>query len=239
MVFAGLSLEQAPPYSVTMKFFITGFVYALFGGVYLALNGGVFDIMFIHLMTIGFMTMVMSGVVLQFLPVVGGITFKRINLLSNLIFIGLNLGVIGFYLYNLLLLTMSAFILFFSITLFTMSVIYKVFMSKTKNLSILSIAFALLFLFLGMLAGVLMLHSHASINLDESFLQVKNLHLHLLFFGWILLLVMGVSFQVIPMFWVAKDFSPQSKAVFIFLTAGLLLLNLFLQLLLFYCCSYC
>jgi len=231
MVFAGLSLDQAPPYSVTMKFFITGFVYAFFGGVYLAINGGVFDVIFIHLMTIGFMTMVMSGAVLQFLPVVGGITFKRIKLLSNLIYIGLNLGVIGFvvgfYLYNLLLLRMSAFILSFSITLFAMSVIYKVFTSKTKNLSILSIAFALLFLFLGMLAGVWMLHSHASINFDESFLQVKNLHLLLLFFGWILLLVMGVSFQVIPMFWVAKDFSPKSKAVFIFLMAGLLLLNLF------------
>ena len=231
MVFAGLSLDQAPPYSATMKFFITGFIYALFGGVYLAFGGGVIDTVFIHLMTIGFMTMVMSGAVFQFLPVVGGVRFQRIILLSNLIYAGLNLGVIGFlvgfYFYNPILLRVSSAILFLSIALFALSVIYKLFENRVKNLSIISIALALVFLLLGAVAGVWMTHSYAGANIGESYLWVKNLHLHLLFFGWILLLVMGVSFQVIPMFWVAKDFHTKTKALFIFTLAGLLVGYLF------------
>ncbi|MGM0623789.1 MAG: hypothetical protein ACQESH_07175 [Campylobacterota bacterium] len=219
MVFAGLSLDQAPPYSATVKFFLTGFLYALLGGVYLLFSGGgLYDPIFLHLMTLGFMGFTMVGAVFQFLPVVGGITFKNIKPLSNVVYFFLHLGllsfVFGFSFYNSTLFILAASALFGAVAVFSSSIIFKTLQNRTKNISIASIALATFFLMLATVVGVLMLYAHVSGDFSALALY-KNWHMHLALYGWTVLLVMGVSFQVIPMFWVAKDFSKRVKTAFV------------------------
>lgn len=228
MVFAGLSLDQAPPYSATMKFFITGFVYALLCGVYLLFNPSFYNPVFIHLFTLGFMAMVMFGAIFQFLPVVGGITFKNIVFLSNFVYFCLNLGIVSFFAafttFNTLLFFMATAFLAFGVAAMALSVIVKVILSKTKNISIISIAAALTFLLLGMLLGTHLLSAYGISKFSRHFILLKDIHLHFLLYGWSLILIMGVSFQVIPMFWVSVDYVKKVKLFFVFGMSFLLFL---------------
>jgi hypothetical protein len=229
MVFAGLSLDQAPPYASTVKFFITGFAYATLAGLYLLfLQTTFYNAAFIHLLTLGFAAHVMFGAVFQFLPVVGGITFKRVRMLTNVVYASLNFGIIAFIgaftTFASWLFIVAAALLFCTVFTFGLSVIYKVISQKTKNISIISIAFAVFFLLIGTFLAGHMLATYAFSLSFETLAAVKSLHLHLLLYGWTLLLVAGVSFQVIPMFWVAQDFSKNTKTLFVFSLAGLLLI---------------
>jgi len=229
MVFAGLSLDQAPPYASTVKFFITGFIYAVAAGLYLFFSQTTFfNAAFIHLLTLGFAAHVMFGAVFQFLPVVGGITFARVQFLTDFVYVSLNLGIIAFVgaftAFHSWLFIAATILLFMSVFTFGFSVIYKVIGQKTKNISIISIAVAVGFLLIGTLLAGHMLATYAFSLSFETLVQIQSLHLHLLLYGWTLLLVTGVSFQVIPMFWVAQDFSKKTKTLFVFSLAGLLLL---------------
>ena len=60
----------------------------------------------------------------------------------------------------------------------------------------------LITLFLGLYLAI----SHINLTFDESYYIVVFLHILFALFGFALLLIMGVSFQVIPMFYVALDF---------------------------------
>lgn len=219
MVFAGLSLEQAPPYRTTVKFFVVGFIYAFLCGLYLFFEPNFYNPALIHLFTLGFMGAVMFGAVFQFLPVVGGVTFKRIGLLTNLVCIFLNLGVISFFFaFTTLqkeLFFLAAAFLSAAVLILSISVIFKVIIQKVTNISILSIAIALFFLLTGMALGADMLSAYGVAKFSERFLIFKDIHLHFLLYGWSVILVMGISFQVIAMFWVTTPFSTKQKGFFV------------------------
>ncbi len=82
MRLAGLSLEQAPPFSVPMRFFMTAPAFAVAAAAVWGLAGP--EILLsrwtpsllavVHLVTLGFVTLTMMGAMLQMLPVVAGAT---------------------------------------------------------------------------------------------------------------------------------------------------------------------
>ncbi|MDG4595039.1 MAG: hypothetical protein P9F75_04980 [Candidatus Contendobacter sp.] len=97
---AGLSLEQAPPFSVPLRFFLTAPWFLVLAAALLAWRGPeVFasrwlpaTLALTHLLTLGFMAQVMLGALLQMLPVVVGVVVPRPRLAAALIHIPLTLG---------------------------------------------------------------------------------------------------------------------------------------------------
>jgi hypothetical protein len=73
--------------------------------------------------------------------------------------------------------------------------------STVKAMRLFSLA-GLITLFLGLYLAF----SHINLSFDENYYVVVFLHILFALFGFALLLIMGVSFQVIPMFYVALDF---------------------------------
>ena len=73
--------------------------------------------------------------------------------------------------------------------------------STVKAMRLFSIA-GLITLFLGLFLAF----SHISLGMNEHYLSFVNAHILFALFGFTFLLIMGVSFQVIPMFYVSLDF---------------------------------
>jgi hypothetical protein len=97
---AGLSLEQAPPFSVPLRFFLTAPWFLVLAALLMLWQGpGIFasrwlpaTLALTHLLTLGFMAQVMLGALMQMLPVMVGVVIPRPRLIAALIHIPLTLG---------------------------------------------------------------------------------------------------------------------------------------------------
>jgi hypothetical protein len=101
---AGLSLEQAPPFNVPLRFFLTAPWFLVLAALTDCCGKGpdIFASRWLpaalaltHLLTLGFMAQVMLGALLQMLPVVVGVVVPRPRLTAALIHIPLTLGDAG------------------------------------------------------------------------------------------------------------------------------------------------
>ena len=100
---AGLSYEQAPPFDVPLRFFLTAPWFLLLAAALVLWQGpAIFSSRWLpatlaltHLLTLGFMAQVMLGALLQILPVVVGVAVPRPRLTAALIHIPLTLGALA------------------------------------------------------------------------------------------------------------------------------------------------
>jgi len=81
-VFAGLSLDQAPPFRAPLKFFLVAPLFAIIAGVFTLFSDSYYPhtpniIANVHLLTIGFILMSIFGALQQMLPVLAGAVFKK------------------------------------------------------------------------------------------------------------------------------------------------------------------
>ncbi len=208
-----LSLEQTPPLSVPVRFFLTAPLFGILASLLLLYYGGeLFDnrwnihtLALTHLLTLGFITMVMFGAMLQLLAVLAASPVPHPILVSNILHISLTLGslslVAGFLnSYNWLMMQSAVILLGISFIGFISLVGYCLIRIKDSNpiftamsLALTALAVtAILGIGLGMLFGF-------KINLP--FPQIlTDLHLTWGLIGWIVLLLIGVAYQVVPMF---------------------------------------
>ncbi len=234
-MFKGLSLDQAPPYEAPLRFFLTAPLFAVLGGFFLLFYSadtasfGSFAIF--HLFTLGFITMIMMGAMQQMLPVLVGVTFPKPLLFSKIIHIFLILGTLlfafGLLFESSLALFISTFFLLIGIFIFASITLYKLFKARHKSDTVVAMIFSLISLILALLGGSHLLVSLALGKAGESFSFVLSLHGSFAFFGWVSLLIAGVTYQVIPMFYVTNDFNPLLKRFFSFFIFGVLLFSLF------------
>jgi hypothetical protein len=97
---SGLSLDQAPPLGVPLRFFLTAPLYATLGGLLLAWNPEPVlasrwspeALALTHLITLGFLTEVMCGALLQLLPVLAGAPVPSVRLVAATVHALLTLG---------------------------------------------------------------------------------------------------------------------------------------------------
>ena len=88
---ASLSLEQAPPYHVPLRFFVTAPVFAMVAALVLMFAGpAAFAsrwspalLAVTHLLTLGYVSMVMLGAMLQMLPVLAGVPVRRVVFIGS------------------------------------------------------------------------------------------------------------------------------------------------------------
>ncbi len=220
MIGAGLSTDQAPPVHVPFRFFFTAPFFAMAAAVLLFWRG---DVIFAtrwslyaygvtHLFTLGFLTMVMVGALFQMFPVLGGVSIKRSGSVSLVVHLALLAGttllVIGFVWQIPSLLLIGFWFLIPGLALFVLLFLITAFSAKIANASVQSMRHALLSLALALLAGGGLAFLHGTERVVEWHRDLTALHLSLALVGWVALLVMGVSFQVLPMFYVTPEYPP-------------------------------
>ncbi|QOY55095.1 hypothetical protein HUE87_02310 [Candidatus Sulfurimonas marisnigri] len=238
----GLSADQAPPISVPFRFFLTAPLFGILAGI-LILSSDVItlsnrfsmeSIAITHAITIGFLGFVMLGALTQMLPVLAGVKVPKVGIVSKIsypfLFLGTIFMIIGLMKNYSILTLISSVLLGVGFLVLTISMLIG--LSKVTNVtaSVRAIITSLFFSIFIVLMGVYLLFSHG-INIFSSLhVVIANVHSVWAVFGFAGLLIIGVAFHVLPMFYVAPRFKHFCKTkVTLIVSVGLvlwLLLNL-------------
>jgi len=194
--FSGLSLEQAPPIEVPFFFFFLALIVATLGGVSFLIFEN-FSLS-LHFFTAGFLTFSVVGALSQMLPVIGGVVFYRpILFFGSFLFLWLITATFLFKFFNGYGFSILEAIFIFFSALFLFGTIFFRTIFK-KEATILAISLSSIFYLIG-ITFILAFIFSGNINFFYS-------HIILMLYGWIFILIMGVFFRVIPMFWVTTEY---------------------------------
>ncbi len=253
MNMSGMSFSGLPPIDIPFRFFVSAIIFVICLAFFVFFSGEILwlsrwhpsMLALTHGFTLGFITPVMMGALLQMLPVVGGIGVKNVGMLGRIChplhFIGTGLLIWGFVSVSSLqptikILAIICLALSFSYYIFAiLRVLFQYFnqrLSKNiinQNPTIIAITYSLLALFITFALGMIL----QSQSLGGAFLQAANYdksltNIHALWggLGWMALLIVAVSLQVIPMFHVAPTFPKHSAKSIPFLLFVTLILVL-------------
>ncbi len=211
---AGLSLDQAPPFRVPYRFFISAPLFGIMAALLFSLlSGGDHRlapevIVAVHMLTIGVFLMVMTGAMMQMLPVIAGAVIpnpKRHGAVIHLLYtVGVLLLGAGLY-FGMMAATASGGVLLgVGVLYFLILALGNLRRVRPFSDSVRAFVYALSSLGVAVGLGVLAALYYAGVGDYREI--VGQLHLIWIFFGWIGLLVIGVSFQVVPMFYVAEAY---------------------------------
>ncbi|MGZ5199790.1 MAG: permease [Telluria sp.] len=208
-----LSLEDTPALAVPLRFMLTAPWFACAAGLLLAWSGPdalasrwtPAALALTHLMTLGFLAMTMAGAMLQMLPVVAGLAVPAVRPVARLCWLGLASGTallaLAFVSGRPLLFIMAAPVLALALLCFAVAVARALARRTAAGALAMTIGMRIAVASLGIVAvlGVLLAASFAGVY-QLPVLQVTSLHAAWGLVGWVALLVIAVSFQVIPMF---------------------------------------
>lgn len=221
----GLSFDQAPPLSVTMAFFLTAPLYLLAGGVVL-LNYGLPGLAtgwspvaqgLTHVGTLGFLGNVMFGAFYQMTAVVGGRPVPMIRL-AHLVHLLLNggvvllvLGFLGFF-----SLAPGALVTTLAVLLFGLPAGFALALAPTRSATVAGMLVALFGLVGATALGVVMALARTSVPLTNiAHTTLLACHMALGLGVWIGGLICAVSFQVVPMFYLAPALSKRLRVALV------------------------
>ncbi len=180
----------------------------------------------LHLVNIGMLMMVVIGVLFQILPVLGGVHFKWQGTISRVIYLSLTVGVlfysVGFFFSESSLLFISFIVLTVGLLPYILLLLYALFMVDNPPETIYLFRYPALFLLLLVVVGVVLLITPGIGRV--TLFPLTDIHAVWAFGGWFTLLLMGISFQMIPMFQVTPDFPGWIKKLVIPFVAVMLLL---------------
>lgn len=211
MGLSGLSLEQAPPIFVPLRFFLTAPLFMLLAALLLlAVGPAVFAsrwspplLALTHLFTLGFMAMVMMGALLQMLPVLAGSPVSQPRLVAGLVHSPLVGGVLllggGFLSGRPLLFQLAVVALASSFLVFIVAVARSLLRVSARNATVVAMRYAVAALAVTVTLG-LTLGSAFGWQLGLPLLSLTDLHAAWGLLGWVSLLMIGVAYQVVPMF---------------------------------------
>ena len=231
----GLSLDQAPQLSIPASFFLAIPIGVLLAA-YILLKTGIAPLLsplmpqavaLTHAGTIGVLAMGMIGALYQMIPVVAGSPVP-VTRIAHSVHLMLLTGLAGFV-WRLLggpVFAMSVSILCFSIALpaFLLPVGWALLRAPTKDVTVQGMRVAVASLVVITLIGLFMAMGFAGDNFSANRMLWMQVHLTLALLGWVGGLIMAVSWQVIPMFYLAPTVSNTAKNwLLILLLAGLVL----------------
>lgn len=218
MNFTGLSLDQAPPLQAPVRFFITAPLFGMLAALMIMfVDPALFEsrysmqsIAVTHLFTIGLFAMVMLGALQQMLPVLAGVSLPKAGSVAVVSHAALTVGVL-FMVPSLLwseptLATVAAVAL--GVGFFTILAAIAVAMAKISFFTptVKAMITAVVFAFFTVVAGLYLLGGYASGSIGEMHSRLLDIHSVWAVFGFGGILIIGVSFQVLPMFYVTPSF---------------------------------
>ena len=210
-----LSFEQAPPISVPYRFFLTAPLFGAVAGLILAWLGPAAlesrwspgALAMTHLIVVDFMLQAMCGSLLQFVAVVAGANIWRPRLVAAVVHPLITAGAIflatAFLLERQVLFLLAALAFALALGLFLTVMAIALLRTPARGMSIYVLRLAVLGLLLTVVLGVTLaatLGLHDSLQSVWSLLALINVHVAWGLGGWALMLVIGVSFLVVPMF---------------------------------------
>ena len=214
----GLSMEQAPPVMVVLRFFVTASVFGVLLGLYLMgnsleilpYNEYAFQVTVIHLLALGVMASFMLGALFQMLPVIAGVSIKtptsKATMVNILLIIGLILQLFAFgtafsSLYFLASIALGVGLLYSMIVMLKEVIKIKDHSSSSRGMLLALSSFAI-----AILLGIYLLLVLGGYVDGSIFNQLKELHYSFALFGWLSLLIVSISFQVVEMFYVTPKY---------------------------------
>jgi len=216
----GLNFDHIPPLHIPFRFFNTAPWMAVIGA--LVLLQGLSDASFssqwsaellalTHLFTLGFMAMIMLGALFQVLPVISGETIPAMLWVATVVHLALAIGTLllaaAFVSGQVALFAYAVPVLLLAFVSFLLALGPRLVKKISGGDSINAIRFAALSLLLTVTLGALRALGYRYPEFHVEFANATTLHIAWGLAGWLSLLVMGVSFQVIPMFHVTPNFS--------------------------------
>jgi hypothetical protein len=210
-----LSFEQAPPISVPYRFFLTAPLFGAVAGLILAVLGpDTFQsrwspgaLAMTHLIVVDFMLQAMCGSLLQFVAVVAGANIWRPRLVAALVHPLITAGAIflasAFLLEQQVLFLVAAAVFVMALGLFLTVMAIALLRTPARGMSIYVLRLAVLGLLVTVALGAtlaLTLGLEEHLQTDWSLLALINVHVAWGLGGWALMLVIGVSYLVVPMF---------------------------------------
>ncbi len=210
-----LSFEQAPPISVPYRFFLTAPLFGAVAGLILAwLGPAAFEsrwspgaLAMTHLMVVDFMLQAMCGSLLQFVAVVAGANIWRPRLVATVVHPLITAGAVflatAFLLQQPLLFLLAALVFATALGLFLTVMAIALLHTPAVGMSIHVLRLAVLGLLVTVVLGATLavtLGLQKSLQPEWSLLALINVHLAWGLGGWALMLVIGVSYLVVPMF---------------------------------------
>jgi len=210
-----LSFEQAPPISVPYRFFLTAPLFGAAAGLVLVLLGpetlqsrwSPGALAMTHLIVVDFMLQAMCGSLLQFVAVVAGANIWRPRLVAAVVHPLITAGAIflasAFLLEQQVLFLVAAAVFVTALGLFLTVMAIALLRTPARGMSIHVLRVAVLGLLVTVALGAtlaLTLGLEEHLQTDWSLLALINVHVAWGLGGWALMLVIGVSFLVVPMF---------------------------------------
>ncbi len=217
MLPAGLSFDQAPPITVPFRFFLVAPLFLLLAAALLLALGPDALLMrrlpgtlaVVHLVTLGFTSMVMTGALMQMLPVVAGVPVRTPVAVAWLVQVPLLAGALllpaGLLWSHPLLLTAGAHALGLAFALFLGATLRSLIRAKGDNPAIPAMGLALLALLVAATLGLGLALVRAG-KTDLPYGVLATLHPGWALLGWTALLVFGVAYQVVPMFQLTANY---------------------------------
>jgi len=213
----GLSLDQAPPISVVFKFFFLGALFGIGLGISLFFyQTSIFDtstagaLSVTHLFTLGVMLSFMFGALFQMLPVIAGISItspsKKSNLLLYPFMFGVIILILAFNLQYTFLYLLAGTLLAVSLFVIILPIFKKLRQVKNHTASSKGMGIALLSLSLTIIFALYLLLFLSGYVEGTYYTHIKISHYSFGLFGWIALLIISISFQVIEMFYVTPSY---------------------------------
>lgn len=233
-MFNGLSLDQAPPLSVVIRFFITVPVFGILLSLIIFFNPHEvlipthpISLASIHLMFLGVITMSMFGALFQMQSVLGGRPIPSALGNAFLIHLFLVIGILslcGAFIFSLPELFIIASIFLGASILYCANLILPLLFGGTPHDTLRGMRLALIALALTAVLGIVMASEYANSSFSSVHEAVRTSHYSFGLIGWIAALIIAVAFQVIEMFYVTTPYSLWCKRnAFRIIAASLLL----------------
>jgi hypothetical protein len=210
-----LSFEQAPPISVPFRFFLTAPLFGAVAGLILAWLGPAAlesrwapgALAMTHLIVVDFMLQAMCGSLLQFVAVVAGANIWRPHLVATVVHPLITAGAVflatAFLLEEQLLFLLAAAAFATAMGLFLTVMAVALLRTPARGMPIHVLRLAVMGLLVTVVLGVTLaatLGMQESLQSVWSLLTLINVHVAWGLAGWALMLVIGVSYLVVPMF---------------------------------------
>jgi hypothetical protein len=221
MIPGGLSLEQAPPLSAPLRFLLAAPLYLVAAGALWLYAGpdacvtrwAPVTMALTHLITLGFISQVMCGALLQVLPVVAGAPVAQVRVVAALAHLGLNTGtlalVAGLLSARPRLMQLAAALLALGIGTIVVACLRALLQARgASSATTVGLRLALAGLGMTLVLGVLLVRALGGAAYP-ALLPLLAMHVAWGFLGWILALLAAVAYQVVPMFQVTPPYPPR------------------------------
>lgn len=213
----GLSFDNIPALKIPLGFFITAPLFGILAGLLLLVYPDALQsrwhptmLAIVHLLTLGFAGHVMLGALCQVLPVISTEPLPLTPSQALIVRTGVGGGTLAIALFFVtdkpLLAALAGTALISALVLFGYQLLKALILIRPAGSSIVTIRFAALALLVTLVSGAMLLGLRGWPENAMSPWFTTDQHATWGTMGWAMLLIMGVSFQVIPMFHVAPDF---------------------------------